>query len=81
MMALKRPATKDMSTRVAEEFAAGLAAIEDSIREDNPVGFGLEQLDAKAYRKKLLRMSKEEREAEVATRGGIETVAEALREE
>ena len=81
MPVVKRPRTKDMSTLVAEEFAGSLAAIEDSIRGDNPVGFGLEQLDPKAYRKKLLNMSPEERKAEIETRGGIEAVATALRED
>ena len=71
---------KDMSTMVAEPLADRLNAVDKSIRGDNPVGFGKEQQAPNDYKKRLLAMSKEERVAEIDSRG-IDVVANALRDE
>jgi len=71
---------KDMATRVAESFASRLSGIDNSIKKDNPVGFGKENLAPVDYKKKLLGMSKEQRLAEIESRG-IDVVANALRDE
>jgi hypothetical protein len=71
---------KDMSTLVAEAFAERLNGVDKSIRADNPVGFGKERLAPNEYKKRLLNMTKQERIAEIDSRG-IDVVANALRDE
>ena len=77
---VQRPESKDMATRVAEGFAQRLSNITDSIKESNPVGFGQEELTAEQYRKRILAMSREERLAEIESKG-IDVVTNAMRTE
>ncbi len=72
-----RPNSKDLSTRVAENFAQRLSNVSNAIRRDNPVGFGQEELTADQYRKRILGMSKEQRLAEIDAKG-IDVVAAAM---
>ncbi len=77
-MSIKRPRTKDDSTLAAEGFSEILSGIEDSIRENNPIGFGQERLNAQQYQKRILSMSKQERMMEMEN-VGIDGITEALR--
>ena len=77
-MSINRPRTKDDSTLAAEGFSEILSGIEDSIRENNPIGFGQERLNAQQYQKRLLAMSRQERMLEIQTHG-IDAIANALR--
>jgi hypothetical protein len=77
-MPIKRP-TKDTSTLVAEGLSNVLTGIQGRIKEENPVGFGQEEVSASDYKKKLLGMSKAEKMSEI-DRHGIEAVTDALRE-
>ena len=77
-MSINRPRTKDDSTLAAEGFSEILSGIEDSIRENNPIGFGQERLNAQQYQKRLLAMSRQERMREMQTHG-IDAIANALR--
>ena len=78
---VKRPgSSKDPSTQVAEGLSKVLSGIEDVVRENNPIGFGQEELSAKQYRQRILAMSKQERMDEMETRG-IDVFMEALGEE
>ena len=77
-MSINRPRTKDDSTLAAEGFSEILSGIEDSIRENNPIGFGQERLNAQQYQKRILSMSKQERMMEMEN-VGIDGITEALR--
>ena len=77
-MSINRPRTKDDSTLAAEGFSEILSGIEDSIRENNPIGFGQARLNAQQYQKRLLAMSRQERMLEMQTHG-IDAIANALR--
>lgn len=72
-----RPNSKDLSTRVAENFAQRLSNVSNAIKRDNPVGFGKEEFTPEQYRKRVLGMSKEQRLAEIDAKG-IEFVAAAM---
>ena len=78
-MSINRPRTKDDSTLAAEGFSEILSGIEDSIRENNPIGFGQERLNAQQYQKRILSMSKQERMMEME-KIGIDGITEALGE-
>lgn len=78
-MAIERPQSKDPSTRVGEGLSELLSNIQDSIKGENPVGFGQEVLSPQEYKKRLLAMSPGERMKEMETRG-IDAVTDALRE-
>jgi len=77
-MSIKRPRTKDDSTLAAEGLSEILSGIEDSIKENNPIGFGQERLNAQQYQKRILSMSKQERMMEMEN-VGIDGITEALR--
>ena len=77
-MSIKRPRTKDDSTLAAEGLSNILSGIEDSIKENNPIGFGQEHLNAQQYQKRILSMSKQERMMEMEN-VGIDGITEALR--
>ena len=77
-MSIKRPRTKDDSTLAAEGLSDILMGIENSIKENNPIGFGQERLNAQQYQKRLLAMSRHERMLEMQTHG-IDAIANALR--
>jgi len=78
-MSIKRPRTKDDSTLAAEGFSEILSGIENSIKENNPIGFGQERLNAQQYQKRILSMSKQERMMEME-KIGIDGITEALGE-
>lgn len=78
-MSIKRPRTKDDSTLAAEGLSEILSGIEESIKENNPIGFGQERLNAQQYQKRILSMSKQERMMEME-KIGIDGITEALRE-
>ena len=78
-MSIKRPRTKDDSTLAAEGLAEILSGIEESIKENNPIGFGQERLNAQQYQKRILSMSKQERMMEME-KIGIDGITEALGE-
>ena len=75
-----RPNSKDLSTRVAENFARRLSNVSNAIKRDNPVGFGQEELTPEQYRKRVLGMSREQRLAEIDDKG-IDVVTNAMRTE
>ena len=77
-MAVKRP-NKDNSTLIAESFSAVLTGIQGRIKNENPDGFGQEEVSPNDYKKRLLGMSKAEKLAEI-DKHGIESVTDALRE-
>ena len=77
-MSIKRPRTKDDSTLAAEGLSEILSGIEESIKENNPIGFGQERLNAQQYQKRILSMSKQERMMEME-KIGIDGITEALR--
>tara|TARA_R100001244_G_scaffold86412_1_gene65996 strand:- start:62 stop:301 length:240 start_codon:yes stop_codon:yes gene_type:complete len=77
-MSINRPRTKDDSTLAAEGLSNILSGIEDSIKENNPIGFGQERLNAQQYQKRILSMSKQERMMEMEN-VGIDGITEALR--
>lgn len=78
-MSIKRPRTKDDSTLAAEGLSEILSGIEESIKENNPIGFGQERLNAQQYQKRILSMSKQERMMEME-KIGIDGITEALGE-
>jgi hypothetical protein len=75
-MAVKRP-NKDNSTLIAESFSAVLTGIQGRIKNENPVGFGQEEVSPNEYKKRLLGMSKAERISEI-DKYGLDAVADAL---
>jgi hypothetical protein len=77
-MSIQRPRTKDDSTMAAEALSEILSGVENSIKENNPIGFGQERLNSQQYQKRLLSMSRQERMLEIQTRG-IDAVTNALR--